>query len=322
MKFPRKKAILENAKLDFVNIDNVLASSKKERASKISGYVLLKYPDSTDIILLREGNPFDAGRFIHNKREVVPIEKIVNKAKTASSGLVSVYETDHEIVKMLYTSIREKPIFKEKDVSEVDVVKLIKKLVELKYSGFFELRKGISFSYVMFDKGYAKKGYFQDKLGISLSNEEFLKILLKSSQKEGLKISAFKNAVRDEEQAPPSAINLFLNVINDLSNRISSIVGESLAKRTLSMAFEKTKEQYEWLDGFKAKGFNLEGSVIVSSENLTGGCAYLIRDLIEFYKPILGPRIDKIVKDTLKDYRFALKSLGFYGNSEMNKYEE
>jgi len=322
MKFPRKKTILENAKLDFVNIDNVLSASKKERASKISGYVLLKYPDSVDIILLREGNPIDSVRFIHDNRQVIPIEDVVKKAKTASSGLVSIYETSPDVVKILYTSFREKPIFKEKDASEVDVVKLIKKLVELKYSGFFELRKGITFSYVVFEKGYAKKGYFQNKLGVPLSNEEFLKILLKSSQEEGIRISAFKAILQGKNQAPPSTITLFLNVINDLSSRISAIVGESLGKRTLAMAFDKTKELNEWLGSFSLKGFNIEGTTVVSLEDLSNGCAYLIKDLIEFYKPILGPRIDKIVKDTLKDYRFALKNMGFYENYEMNKYEE
>ncbi|TES94341.1 MAG: hypothetical protein E3J87_00500 [Candidatus Cloacimonadota bacterium] len=322
MKFPKKRTILENAKLDFVNIDNVLSASKKERASKISGYVLLKYPNSMDIILLREGEPINAGRFTRRKREIVPIEEVVKKAKNATSGLVSVYETASEVVRMLLSSISEKPIFKEKDVSEVDIVKLIKKLVELKYSGFFELRKGISFSYVSFEKGYAKKGFFNDKLGVPLSNEEFLKMLLKSSKSEGLKISAFKTTLAEEEQAPPSAITLFLNVINDLSKKISSIVGESLSKRTISMAFDKTRELFDWFGGFKIKGLVIEGTAAVSSEDLANGFAYLIKDLVEFYKPILGARIEKIVKDILKDYRFALKNLGFYKNYGMEKYEE
>ncbi|TET24940.1 MAG: hypothetical protein E3J78_00305 [Candidatus Cloacimonadota bacterium] len=322
MKFPRKKVILENAKLDFVNIDNVLSASKKERASKISGYVMLKYPNSYDIILLREGEAINAGRFTRKGREILPIEDVVKKAKSSSSGLISVYETDTEVIRMLLTTLREKPIFKNKDVSEVDIVKLIKKLIELKYSGFFEIKKGISFSFVSFENGYAKKGFFSDKLGVPLSNEEFLKTLLKASEKEGVKLSAFKLIVSGDEQAPPSAITLFINVVTDLSKRIASIVGESLAKRTISMAFDKTRELYEWLSGFKVKGLALEGTAAVSSSNLTDGFAYLIKDLIEFYKPILGARIEDIVRNTLKDYRFALKNMGFYKIHGMEKYEQ
>ncbi|MCK4583789.1 hypothetical protein KAU13_00045 [candidate division WOR-3 bacterium] len=322
MKFPKKRVILENAKLDFVNIDNILGASKKERASKISGYVLLKYPDSLDLIFLREGEAISAGRFTRNKRKVLPIEEVIEKAKKSVSGLVSIYETDPAVVRMLIASMREKPIFKDKDVSEVDIVKLIKKLIELKYSGFFELRKGITFSYVSFENGYARKGYFADKLGIPLSNEEFLKTLLRASETEGVKLSAFKVAVVGDEQAPPSAISLFLNVLTDLTKKISSIVGESLAKRTISMAFDKARELYDWLGSFEVKGITIEGTAVVSSQELAKGFAYLIKDLIEFYKPILGARIDQIVKDTLKDYRFALKNLGFYKNHGMDKYEE
>ncbi len=322
MKFPKKRTILENAKLDFVNIDNILSASKKERASKISGFVLLKYPDGLDIILLREGEPINAGRFKGKERIVIPIEEATKKAKTSASGLISFYETDPEVIRMLFTSIKKKPIFKEKDLSEVDVVKLIKKLVELRYSGFFELRKGASISYVSFDNGYAKKGYFSEKLGVPLSNEEFLKTLLQSAKSEGLKISAFRVVLSEEEQAPPSAIALYLNVINDLSKRVSSVVGESLSKRTLSMAFDKTRELYDWMSSFSIIGLVIKGTSVVSSKELSSGFAYLINDLIEFFKPILGSRIDTIVKEILKDYRFALKNLNFYKNHGMDIYEE
>jgi hypothetical protein len=322
MKFPRKKAILNNAKLDFINIDNVLSASKKERASKISGYILLKYPDSVDVILLREGEAVNAGRFTRNGGKVFPINEIVKKAKSSSSGLASVYETAPEVVTMMYSSLKDKPIFKDKDVSEIDIVRLIKKLIELKFSGFFELKKGISISYVSFENGYAKRGFFKDKLGVALSNEEFLKMLLKASEVEGLKISAFKSLIKEVEQASPSAISLFLNVVNDLTKRISSIVGESLAQRTLSMAFDKTGEHYEWIMSFKTKGLTVEGTTLVSKKQLTDGFAFFIRDLTEFYKPILGNRIENIVKETLKDYRFALKNLGFYQKHGMDKYEE
>jgi hypothetical protein len=322
MKFPKKRAILENAKLDFVNIDNVLGASKKERASKIAGYVLLKYPNDYDIILLREGEPINAGRFTRTGRKIVPIEEVVNKAKESTSGLISVYETAPEVIRMILTSLREKPIFKDKDVSEVDIVKLIKKLIELKYQGFFEIRKGISISYVSFENGYAKNGYFSEQLEVPLSNEEFLKTLLKASETEGVKISAFKVVVSAQEQAPPSAISLFINVLTDLTKRISLIVGDSLAKRTISMTFDKARELYEWLGSFTIKGLTIDGTAAVSSQDLADGFAYLIKDLIEFYKPILGSRINEIVKKTLKDYRFALKNLGFYKKHGMGKYEE
>lgn len=322
MKFPKKKAILENAKIDFVNIDNIITASKKERASKIFGYILIKYPDSNDIILLKEGEPLTAARLTGNLRKIVPIEEAVNKAKTASTGLISVYETAPEIIRMLFSTFKEKPIFRDKDVSEVDIVKLIKKLIELKYSGFFELRKGVFFSYVIFKKGYAKLGFFQDKLAVPLSNEEFLKILLKASEKEGLKITAYKEMVSDDEQATPSAVSLFIKVITELSKKISVVVGDSLAKRTMSMAFDKAGERYDWINQFKVKGLSVTGTVIVSSKELAKGFSYLVKQMIEFYKPILGDRIDNIVKDSIKDYRFALKNMGFYMQYGMDKYEQ
>jgi len=322
MKFPRKSAILENAKLDFVNIDNILGASKKERKSKISGYVLLKYPDSIDLIFLRDGNPINAGRFSRNARKVLPIEEVVKKAKQSTTGLISVYETDFKVIRMIFSSIRDKPIFKEKDVSEVDIVKLIKKLIELNFNGFFEMRKGISFSYVCFEKGYAKQGFFPEKIGIPLSNKEFLKTLLKASKTKGLKISAFKSAIREDEQASPAAISLLLQVINSLSKKVSDVVGISLTKRTTLMAFDKTRELYDWVSSFTIKDIRIEGTTVTSSKELTDGFAYLINDMIEFYKPILGDRIDKIFKETLKDYRFALKELGFYKKPSMKDYEE
>jgi len=88
------------------------------------------------------------------------------------------------------------------------------------------------------------------------------------------------------------------------------------------MAFDKTTELYDWISSFKIREFTIEGTALVSTTDLTDGTAYLIKDLIEFYKPILGGRIEKIVKEVLKDYRFALKNMSFYEKHGMDKYEE
>jgi hypothetical protein len=39
MRLPKGRPVLQNAKLEYVHFDNILADSKKERASKISGYL-------------------------------------------------------------------------------------------------------------------------------------------------------------------------------------------------------------------------------------------------------------------------------------------
>ena len=85
MKFPRGRPLLENARLEFLNLENVLSASKRERAHRISGYISIFYPDTVELIFLKEGEPFNAARISQTERSIVPINEVVEKAKKASS---------------------------------------------------------------------------------------------------------------------------------------------------------------------------------------------------------------------------------------------
>src|SRR5512137_3076069 len=112
MRFPKGKSSLQNAKLEFVHLDNILADNKKERASKISGYIEIIYPDLVDFLYLKKGEPVNAGRFSRAERKQVPISDVIDRAKKSTTGTVSIYETPDELIDMIMATFTVEPKFK------------------------------------------------------------------------------------------------------------------------------------------------------------------------------------------------------------------
>lgn len=324
MRLPKGRAILTNAKLEYVHFDNILADAKKERASKISGYLEIIYPDATEFLFLRRGEPFNAARFTRDGREVKTIQEVVERAKNSTGGVVNLYETSDELVTMVTMTFTAKPLFRGADMSKINVDQLFEKFKTGKFTGFLELKKGVELSYVRFKEGEAIKGFFIPKPEVALTTATLREVFNAMGQGEKLVIGAYEETLEGPiEQATPALVSLFLNTINRLAEELSEVVGPTLVRKTLDGSKGSVEIRFQFLKDFTVnEDGKVIGNTLASPESLANAFAEWVDTFVDGFRALLGKRLDNMLITALKDYRFALKSTAFVEHSKLKRILE
>jgi len=319
MRLPKGRPVLQNAKLEYVHFDNILADSKKERASKISGYLEVIYPDCTEFLFLRRGEPFNASRFTREGREAKTINEVVEKAKVATGGMVNLYETSDELVAMVVMTLTAKPLFKGADLGKINVDALFDRLQKSKFNGFLELRKGVELSYVRFREGEAVKGFFIAKPEVPLTTPALRDLFSALGTGETLMIDAYEETSDTAiEQATPAMVTLFQNTLNRIAQDLAGVVGPTLVKKTLEGSKTAIELRYPFMKDFTVEGNGtVSGNTMTSPTALAKAFAEWTDTFVESFRALLGKRLDQLIQNALKDYRFALRSTGFVEISKL-----
>jgi hypothetical protein len=324
MRLPKGRPVLQNAKLEYVHFDHILADAKQERASKISGYLEVIYPDCTEFLFLRRGEPFNAARFTREGREARTINEVVEKAKTATGGMVNLYETSDELIAMTVMTLSAKPLFKGAELGKINVDALFDRLQKSKFNGFLELKKGVELSYVRFRDGEAVKGFFIAKPEVPLTSQALRDLFSALGTGETLVIDAYEETQDSAiEQATPAMVTLFLNTLNRIAQDLAGVVGPTLVKKTLEGSRASVEVRYSFMKDFSVDGTgSVSGNTLTSPTSLAKAFAEWTDTFVESFRALLGKRLDALIQNALKDYRFALKSTGFVESSRLARLME
>jgi hypothetical protein len=319
MRFPKGRAVLQNAKLEFVHLDNVLADNKKERASKISGYLEIIYPDAVEFLYLKKGEPVNAGHFSRTERRQIAIAEVIDKAKGSTTGTVSIYETPEELVDMIMATFSVKPAFKNLDLATVEADKVFEKLTGVKFDGFLEIRRGFDISYIRFKEGAPASGYFTWKVE-SLALDAIKAALKQAATGPGaVIIDAFDKLPVVAEQAGPAQIALFLNALNKIVGELKTIAGPTVVAKTLTSSKEAATVHHPFLKDFDTSDGEAKeaGKIVATPEELGKAFAEWIDNFVDSFRVVLGKRLDGVVQTAVKDFRFALKASSFGRHSKL-----
>jgi hypothetical protein len=314
MKFPKGRVILENTRLEFINLDNVLSASKRERAHRISGYISIIYPDMIELIFLKQGEPFNAARISRNERKIVPISEVVEKAANATSGILSEYATDELLVNLIISSILIDPIKDNVDLTRLQPKVFIDKLISTKFSGFIWIRSGVDESFIHFDEGTITACYVAGSAK-KIEGNDIITFLVKPN----LKVSIFDH-IEDATitQATPAQVEMFCKIFTALLKNYSKPIGESLVLKTFMMSKSTVQKEFPFINDFKVEAdLKIMGKVVVEPQLFAQGMARWFDIIHESFATFLGKESEVIAKKVLNDYRFALKSLRFFDYSKI-----
>jgi len=314
MRLPRGRAILENMNIDFVNFDNILHAGKRERSHKIHGYISVIYPQDVDIIFLALGEPVNAARFKQSERIAISIADAVNRVKKADVGILNMYEVPEELVLIITSTMQLTPVLNKKSVLDVSPEKMIAQLGVEKFSGFFEIRKGQEYFYAVMENGLPSRGYFADKLNVQISPSLLLTVF-KAKANDGSPVifSLYDEMPKRIDQATPAMNQMVLKSINAVIAEYAAAYGPTFAKKGLLLAKARIDEQFKFMNEFQLTGIELTGDAMASKEELVRAFAEFINRFMKTYDMICKDDVkSKIFISALKDYRFALKSIGFY----------
>lgn len=319
MGLPKGCVLLKDATIQFVNFDNILNQAKKARDGHLTGYIEIEYPESFEYLFFKNGDTISAAQRIKDSYSEYPIEEVIKKAKKARQGIVNIHQIDEELLNMILALLKEKPLFNNKRVEDINIDVLFEKLKELDFCGFLALSKEDNYTFVKFQSGKPTIIYptNKDRKKIDLST---LITLLKKEN--GMFISGFKGE-KLEKQANPALIELYLKFFNSLIDSFKEIVGPSIVRKTLLPAHENASQSSNILTHFTINddlGISYE-PFIATDEEITKGFALWIDQFSDAIFVVLGRKTDEIIHSSIKDYRFALKSAGFFNSSKLSRLD-
>ncbi len=314
MKFPKGKPLLESTPLEFINLDNVLSASKRERAHRISGYISIVYPNSVELIFLKEGEPFNAARISQSERKIVPINEVVEKAKKATSGVLSQYATDETLVNLMISSIVLKPRKENVDLTKLQPRIFVDKLKTTKFSGFIWVKAGVDESFIHLEQGDIR-GVYIAGTAKKLQSGEVGNFLMRPK----IKVSIFDHV---EEatimQATPAQVSMYCKIFSSLLKKYAHPIGETVVLKTFELAKSTVEKEFPFMEQLKiGADLTISGNVVVEPKQCAQGMARWFDIIYESFSTILGKESEVIAKKVLNDYRFALKSLHFFEYSKL-----
>ncbi len=319
MGFPKGNLLLKNAGIQYVNFDNILNQAKKARDGHLTGYVEIKYPESLEYIFFKDGNTISAALRKENIYEEHPIEEITKKAKNAPSGTVNIHQIDNNLLHMILSIFKEKPLFANKRVEEINMEFLFKKLGELNFKGFLALQKGERYSFVMFHEGKPDLIYPTNKNRQRINLSALIELLHKEK---GMLVSMYRG--KDlEKQANPALIELYLKFLNAMVKSFTEVVGSSILRKTFLPSHENAMKSSELLQNFKIEeDLTIRYTPFIATDKeITKGFALWIDQFSDAIFVVLGRKTDEIIHNCIKDYRFALKSARFFEHSKLSRLD-
>jgi hypothetical protein len=305
MHLPHGRTILQNAPLQFVNLDSVLNAGKVERGHQISGFLEMVYPDGVDLLFLKRGEPMNAVR-IEERPFPASIADVVSRARGSIQGIISLYEASPEIVTMAITAFSQPPVLEESLRERADLRRVLDRLAVEEFKGFVALERKEEISFLLFDGGRLRKGYFASHTPPALEE------MLDGEHPYELHLRGFRLEELPAEQASPAHIAFLLRVLNGVVGQMRALVGPELVQRTvasshrLAVANHPALADFSWDDDGNAAGDSM-----AAPEVLNAGFADWIDSFAESFRVLLGERVDTLVSDSLRDYRFALRAAGF-----------
>jgi len=319
MSFPKGILLLKEAAIKFVHFDNILSHAKKARDGHLTGYVEVRYPESIEYLFFRDGDTVTAAQRTENRFEECPMEKIIEKAKKAHYGTVNIHQIGEDLLNMILSIFMEEPIFANKDAEEIDMESLFERLNKLNFQGFLALKKGEDYSFVKFQNGKPDLIYPTNKKKQKIDLSSLVGLLCKEK---GILISGYKG-IEQKKQANPALIELYLKFLNSMTESFTRIVGSSIVRKTLLPAHENASRTSELLENFIIKDdLSIRYTPFIATDKeITESFTLWIDQFSDAIFVVLGRKTDEIIYNCIKDYRFALKSAGFFENSKLSRLD-
>src|SRR5690606_27144806 len=148
-RFPREQSFLERTRLRYVHFLHLLSDGKRERASRVPGFVAVFLGQETDLILLLDGEPANAVCLTPTRRAVVPIGAVVERAEQESErGDVGFYGAPEAQLCAMFATIVHPPL----DLPDLDPThpgRMFSRLEDERFGGVLEVREGDAVHYVL-----------------------------------------------------------------------------------------------------------------------------------------------------------------------------
>ncbi|MEA3312255.1 MAG: hypothetical protein U9Q76_08570 [candidate division WOR-3 bacterium] len=309
MRFPREKLVLFSLRAEFVDLDELLHFAKKHRAFKRSYYVIIDYPDSFDILLVRQGELTNIVRVANNvPNKEISLKDVENKIKHTDSSLVNVAFADDQLLAMMTVGLRDENVIREVNARSTPALNLLRDLSVQNFSGILVITRSNEKSYVLVKEGEVSTVYLAPG---GRTPDDLLKYLRECDSELSIKI--IREVPEEAAYATSAQVELLMTSANRLLEEFTAILGRNIVKKIAEISIKGVAKEHTFFEGLEiTDDARFTGEPKVDPDSLVKGFAAFFNLLADSLSTISGGRHITVFRKALQDYRFALNNLKFF----------
>lgn len=312
-RFPREQPFLERTRLRYVHFLHLLSDGKRERASRVPGFVAVFLGHETDLILLLAGEPANAVSMRPGQRSVVPIAAVVDRATQESErGDVAFYGAPEAQLCAMFATVAHPPL----DLPDLDVThpgRLFSRLEEERFDGVLEVREGDAVHYLLLEGGTPQEAFVaEDGAGGSLADR--LERLFDPARAAALEVHAYPPVRTLPVQAAPALVQLYARTISGALEALRDPLGAETTVRLFEEARARASAKHAALASYRVGPDGaVKGESVAEADALTDAvAAWLLEALTTASRVAEGIDPAALLERITYENRFALEAQGFF----------
>jgi hypothetical protein len=312
--FPFDAALLPRTKLAFANLPGILADGKRDRQSRVPGYVAVQLGERCYLVFLREGEPFFGARITPVDRAPAALSEVLRLAamecERGEGGQIGFYAASEEqLMAMLSTLVGAPlPLGAELDASAPE--RLFPVLRDRAFTGVLELvaRDG-AHHYLLFRRGAFHSGWFTGRTS-SVALPQLIRSLF-DGPPPAVALYPLLDAL--PVHAGPGYVDLYRRVVGATLREVALSTGRDAALELVQRAQRAVGADHPVVAAFEVTGEGrVAGDPVASPDGLTDGVATWVTEVLIAASDEHGVDPGAVIEKVGRDSRFVLQEHGFF----------
>jgi hypothetical protein len=309
VRLPYARVLLPRTRLAYVHLRNLLTDAKRDRAARVSGYVIVWLPDELVTLYLQQGEVVNATTSDGKAFGVVPIATAIGKVPPEPEyGEICFHECEDEQLACMFTAHTAAPDGWPAELRVGDPNVLFPYLMSTTFDGMVEIRSDGALNYLLFVDGTLQRAYLAPSEGANLL--ERISHLFGGQSRIEVSVRRWSKVLPLRVQASPALIQAYRELLAGLVQRASR-GGSSSAVAIAEHARQSLLSRYPSLDGFAFSERTVTEPVADSAE-LTAAVAAWIQEFMWTAADHDRSSPEEMLRDAVWERRHIFQSAGLF----------
>jgi hypothetical protein len=309
VRFPFARVLLPRTRLAYVHLRNLLTDAKRDRAARVSGYVVVWLPDEMVTLYLQQGEVVNATTHDGKTYAVVPIATAIAKVPPEPEyGEICFHEADDEQLSCMFTGQTADADGWPAELRAGDPNVLFAYLMSTTFDGMVEIRSDGALNYLLFVNGNLERAYLAPSDGASMLDR--ISRLFAGQPKADVSVRRWQKLVPLRVQASPALIQAYRELLSGLVKRATA-AGSSGARAIAEHARQSLLPKHPSLDCFAFTDRPVSEPVADSGE-LTTAIAAWIQEFMWTAADHDRSSPEEMLRDAVWERRHIFQSAGLF----------
>lgn len=310
LRFPYTRVLLPRTRLAYIHLRNLLTDAKRDRAARVSGYVVIWLPEELITLFLLGGEVVNATTRDGRRTRAIAIAEALEKVPAeAEYGEICFHEADVEQLACMYVTQSAEPDPWPNGLAIQDPSALFPYLMSTTFDGVVEIVANDCVNYLVFRDGNVARAFLSTSHHGTVV-DRVAKLFAREGRIGELRIARWAPPEPLPIQAPPALVQAYRDLTGALVQRLVEH-GRASAPAIAEQARQNLLPAHPVLDAFSFSGKPVRDP-LADTDQLTSGVAAWIREVVWAAADHDALPPNELLKELTWDRRHMFQSAGLF----------